>query len=422
MQNEIKETAPVIFTSEMKKDYTILVPDMATIQFRLLRAVLRNEGFLVEILQNSGKQVVDEGLKHVHNDTCYPALLVIGQMLDALNSGQYDLNKTALLITQTGGGCRASNYIYLLKKALIKAGYDQIPVLPLNFSEILGGGKGVRITVAQYRKGLIGIVYGDLIMLLKNQVIPYEKNKGDTEKTIEKWIDLLTEQINQGKCYSFRAMKKNFDAIVADFAAIPVRTERRVKVGVVGEIYVKYSPLGNNGLEKFLISQGCEVMLPGVLGFMMYAVSNTEVSYRLYGGSRLLRRVMRIVGAYFAKIDRMMIEAVETRSQFVAPSPFYEMKALSEGIIGHGCKMGEGWLLTSEMIELCEKGYENIICAQPFGCLPNHVAGKGMIRKIKEMHPKANIVPIDYDPGASKVNQENRIKLMLAVARESMEE
>lgn len=420
-KKEKKEKDPTIFTAEMKKDYTILVPDMATIQFRLLRAVLRKEGFNVEILKNGGKQVVDEGLKHVHNDTCYPALLVIGQMLDALNSGQYDLEKTALLITQTGGGCRASNYIYLLKKALIKAGYGNIPVLPLNFAEILGGGKGAKITIPQYRRGLIGIVYGDLIMLLKNQVVPYEINKGDTERTIEKWIDLLTRQINKGSCYSFKAMRKNFDAIAADFAAIPIQKETRVKVGVVGEIYVKYSPLGNNGLEEFLISQGCEVMLPGVLGFMMYAVSNTEVSYNLYGGSKLLRRIMRIVGAYFAKIDRMMIEAVEKRPQFVAPSPFYEMKALSEGIIGHGCKMGEGWLLTSEMIELCEKGYENIICAQPFGCLPNHVAGKGMIRKIKELHPKANIVPIDYDPGASKVNQENRIKLMLAVARESME-
>lgn len=421
MPKKNKEKDPTLFTSDMKKDYTLLIPDMATIQFRLLRAVLLRAGFQIEILHNSGKQIIDEGLKYVHNDTCYPALLVIGQMIDALNSGKYDLKKTALMITQTGGGCRASNYIYLLKKALKKAGYGDIPVLPLNFAEIVGAkSREAKPSIPDYMKGVVTLIYGDLIMLLQNQVRPYEINKGDTDALVEEWINKIIERINKNNCYSYYSMKKIFGAITRDFSKIPVKRTPKVKVGVVGEIYVKFSPIGNNNLEEFLASQDCEVMLPGVLGFVLYVLDNSIESYRLYGGSRFVKIFMQTLVKHLTHMERLMLEAVKKEPCFVAPSPFFEMKAMSDGIIGHGCKMGEGWLLTSEMIELCEKGYENIICAQPFGCLPNHVAGKGMIRKIKENQPNANIVPIDYDPGAAKVNQENRIKLMLAVAKETL--
>lgn len=415
-----KQTDPFVFTKEMKKDYKLLIPNMATVQFKLLTTVLNKAGFNVEVLHNGGKQVADTGLKYVHNDTCYPALLVIGQMIDALNSGKYDLKKTALMISQTGGGCRASNYLYLLKKALVKAGYPNIPVMPLNFADILGG-EGAKVSLFEYRKGLIATCYGDLLVLLRNQIRPYEIQKGESDKLLDSWVKRLQKMFYADKGYSMKEIRSNFKIIADDFAKIKVNRVPKVKVGIVGEIYVKFCPLGNNNLEDFLATQDCEVMMPGLLGFMMYCVENSIITYELYGGNKLAYGIYKLVDKYLTKIDMAMIDAVSAHPEFTAPSPFHEMKDMSNGIIGHGCKMGEGWLLTSEMVELCEKGYNNIICAQPFGCLPNHVCGKGMIRKISETHPNANIVPIDYDPGASRVNQENRIKLMLSIAKEQLD-
>lgn len=407
----------VEFTKDMM-DYTILAPNMANIHFTMLINVFREYGYNVELLQNEGREVVDEGLKYVHNDTCYPALLVVGQLIDALNSGKYDVNKTALLITQSGGGCRASNYIHLLRKALRKAGYPQVPVISLNLSG-LEKNSGFKIRITMALKMLCAMIYGDLIMLLKNQTEPYEINKGESNALVKKWTDNISEQFRKGKGYSIKEMKKNLGDITKSFTKIKLEKTDKVKVGVVGEIYVKYSPLANNRLEEFLFSQGCEVMVPGLLGFFLFKTDNRLEDIKLYGGKKIKKIAMKVAMRVLTAIETVFINAVKENSSFVAPAPYAHIKENCTKIIGAGCKMGEGWLLTAEMMELIESGYGNIVCAQPFGCLPNHIVGKGMIRKLKEMYPDSNIVPIDYDPGATRVNQENRIRLMLAVAKEN---
>jgi predicted nucleotide-binding protein (sugar kinase/HSP70/actin superfamily) len=342
-------------------------------------------------------------------------------MIDALNSGKYDLNKTAVMITQTGGGCRASNYIHMLRKALKNAGYGNIPVLSMNLSG-LEKESSFRFTVPMIRKAVAALAYGDILMLLNNQVKPYEINTGDSAEVVNKWVDSLCLDFSKGKSLSAREAKHNMARIAADFNDIPVKRIPKIKTGIVGEIYVKYSSLANNELEEFLFKQGCEVMSPGIMGFILFKVDNRIEDYKLYGGSFLKYKVANLLLNYLNKIQQILIDSVSKYEHFVAPLPYHELKQLVDGIIGWGSKMGEGWLLTAEMIELIREGYSNIICAQPFGCLPNHIVGKGMVRKVRSLYPNANIVPIDYDPGATRVNQENRIKLMLAVAAERLAE
>lgn len=407
----------VEFTKDMM-DYTILAPNMLDVHFSLFLNIFAQYGYKVELLKNDGRAVVDEGLKYVHNDTCYPALLVIGQLIDALNSGKYNPDKTALLITQSGGGCRASNYIHLLRKALKKAGYPQVPVISLNLSG-LEKNSGFKIRLSMALKMLFAVIYADLMTLLKNQVEPYEKNKGQSAELVQKWVDDISAQFKKGRGYSFRDIKKTLPEITRTFAEIPVNDIKKIKVGVVGEIYVKYSPLANNHLEEFLASQDCEVMVPGLLGFLNFKVDNRLEDIKLYGGNPFKKIAMQFAMWYLSKVEKNLNDAAAAHGNFVVPESYAHIKEKCTKIIGPGCKMGEGWLLTAEMMELIESGYGNIVCAQPFGCLPNHIVGKGMIRKLKEMYPQSNIVPIDYDPGATRVNQENRIKLMLAIAKEN---
>ncbi len=410
----------VEFTREMKKDYTIITPNMAPIHFELIKNVLQSYGYHIDLLRTTGREIVDEGLKYVHNDTCYPALLSIGQLMHALHSGKYDLHKVALIMTQTGGGCRASNYIHLLRKALKKDGLDYIPVISLNLSG-LERNSGFQITLPLLRRAIAALTYGDLLMLLKNQVKPYEVMEGASDALVEHWILTLTKLFEQGRAFSQHEVREYFDRIVQSFAEIERRDVVKTKVGIVGEIYVKYSPLANNGLEQFLFEQECEVMVPGILGFMIFKVDNRLEDIRLYGGNQAKKQLCTVLKWYFTKFEADLIAAVKKHPQFTPPAPYAHLKELAGEVIGYGCKMGEGWLLTAEVMELIESGYGNVVCTQPFGCLPNHIVGKGMIRKVKSVYPQANIVPIDYDPSATKVNQENRIKLMLAVARETAE-
>lgn len=408
-----------LFTEEMKKTHTILVPQMAPTHFALLAGVFGQCGYRLKVLQNHSPSVAATGLKYVHNDTCYPALLVIGQMIDALNSGDYDVNKVALLITQTGGGCRASNYIFLLRKALQKAGYGQVPVLSLNFSG-LEKEYSLKLSVSTLRKVICAVLYGDELMSLANQCRPYENRQGDADRLVDYWISILCQDFAEGKSMSKKEMTRRFTDIAQSFSVLHVTRVPKVKVGIVGEIYVKYSPLGNNQLEEFLAGEGCEVSMPGLLGFVLYCVVNTMETVDLYGGNPLMRFGARLLLGWLEKRENLLIDAIRQYPQLTAPAPFSSTMKASEGMIGRGNKMGEGWLLTAEMMELQEHGVENIICAQPFGCLPNHICGKGMMNKIRSVYPTANIVAIDYDPSATRVNQENRIKLMLSVAREKL--
>ncbi len=408
------------FTKEMKKSYKILFPNMCDIHFHIIQRVFKDFGYDIELLTDTGQHIVEEGLKYVHNDTCYPALLTIGQMISALKSGKYDLDKTALIMSQTGGGCRASNYIHLLRKALASAGMGHVPVISVNLSG-MEKNSGFKISLPLIRRALAALIYGDLLMLLNNQVMPYEKNKGESLALVAKWSDYIIEKFEHRQAFSSRHIKKYLKLIVDDFAKIETLDIKKVKVGIVGEIYVKYSALANNNLEAFLAQQDCEVMVPGIMSFMLFKVDNRLEDIELYGGSSLKKFFVKRMFNYFTTFETHILEALHG-SKFVAPARYSHLKELVRPVIGHGCKMGEGWLLTAEIMELIEQGYGNVVCAQPFGCLPNHIVGKGMIRKIRTIHENANIVSIDYDPSATKVNQENRIKLMLAVAKEELEQ
>ncbi len=416
-----KKTGRLLFTKEMRREYKILAPNMLPIHFKLFEKVLQKQGYNVELLTNNSHQVIEEGLKYVHNDTCYPALLVIGQMIDALNSGKYDVNKVAVIITQTGGGCRASNYIHLLRKALKSAGYGNVPVISLNLSG-MESNPGFSLSPALIMQFVAGLVYGDLLMLLNNQVKAYEINRGESMALVDSWVDRLIEQFSRGKGLMGEEFRNNLKQIADEFDAIPVNRVPKVKVGVVGEIYVKYAPIANNNLEDFLASQDCEVMVPGLMGFALFKIDNRLDDINLYGGSSIKYKAVSFLKDFCTKMESAMLNALKEHPNFVSPSPYAHLRTLVNGVVGYGSKMGEGWLLTAEMLELCESGYENIVCTQPFGCLPNHINGKGMIGKIRKVCPQANITPIDYDPSATKVNQENRIKLMLSVARENLAE
>ncbi len=402
------------FTEDMIKTHTILVPDMLPIHFKMLCRIFEAEGYKMELLQNDSRAVVDEGLKNVHNDACYPALLVIGQFMDALNSGKYDVNKVALLITQTGGGCRASNYIHLLRKAVDK-NYPQVPVVSLNFSG-LEKDSAFRIKPAMFVKLLHAVLYGDLLMTCYNKCRAYEVHKGDSKKMLDKWQNRMGN-IFRKKEKKYLKTKKIYRDILNDFASIELSSEKKIKVGIVGEIYVKYSPLANNHLEDFLISEGCEPVVPSLLEFVMYCAAGTFNDADIYDNHNKMSFAYKMGYKLLYAKQKELIKVMKEQGSFEPLHDFEYLRKLADKYINQGVVMGEGWLIPAEMAALAKSGVENIICTQPFGCLPNHIVAKGMSRAIKQDNPNANIVAIDYDPGATRVNQENRIKLMLANAR-----
>lgn len=401
----------------MKKDYTVLVPNMLPMHFTLLARVLGNYGIKADILTSTGQHIKDTGLKYVHNDTCYPAILVIGQFITTLESGKYDPHKVALLLFQTGGGCRASNYISLLRKALKKAGYGYIPVISMSFAG-LEKHPGFKMTLPMLHRFVYAVFYGDLLMLLRNQCRPYEIRRGESDELAAAWTDRLAKEMDIDSKVSYGRVKENYKLIIEDFNKIPRAEVGRTKVGVVGEIFVKYSPLGNNNLEDFLVREGAEVTVPGLLDFCLYCVYNNMMDATLQGRNKKQYPIWKLAYKYLIKKQADMINIIRENSEFEPPTPFEHTVSLTKGYIGIGAKMGEGWLLTAEMLELADKGIKNIVCTQPFGCLPNHICGKGMMKPIKEKNPDINIVAIDYDAGATAVNQENRIKLMLANSKD----
>lgn len=402
------------FTEDMIKTHTILVPDMLPVHFKLLISIFESNGYKMELLRNDSRAVVDEGLKNVHNDTCYPALLVIGQFMDALKSGKYDPNKTALLITQTGGGCRASNYIHLLRKSVAK-NFPQVPVVSLNFSG-LEKDSAFKITPVMFLKMLYAVLYGDLLMSCYNKCRANELVSGASKKTLDKWQKKLGTIFKSGS-REYMKTKKLYTQILDDFAAVEMSKVKKIRVGIVGEIYVKYSPLANNHLEDFLISEGCEPVVPALMEFVLYCVAGTINDAKLYDKKTKMTAAYSIAYKLINSKQRELMKVVKKHGVFDPPHDFEHVRKLADKYINQGVVMGEGWLIPAEMAALAESGVKNIICAQPFGCLPNHIVAKGMSRAIKEGYPDANIVAIDYDPGATRVNQENRIKLMLANAK-----
>ena len=402
------------FTEDMIKTHTILVPDMLPIHFRLIMSIFEAEGYKMELLRNDSRAVVDEGLKNVHNDACYPALLVIGQFMDALKSGKYDPDKTALMITQTGGGCRASNYIHLLRKA-VDRNFPQVPVVSLNFSG-LEKDSAFKITAGMFLKMVYAIMYGDLLMTCYNKCRTYELNKGDSEKVLTKWEKRIGNMFRKNSKFFLKLEKISTD-ILDDFGNIKLSDVKKIRVGIVGEIYVKYSPLANNHLEDFLISEGCEPIVPALLDFVMYCASGTFNDAKIYDNGNINSGIYYIGYEIMYHFQKKLIRIMEKHGKFEPFHDFEYLRKLADKYINQGVVMGEGWLIPAEMGALSQSGVQNIICAQPFGCLPNHIVAKGMSRAIKQDNPEVNIVAVDYDPGATRVNQENRIKLMLANAK-----
>lgn len=407
------------FTKEMAKEYTILAPPLFPIHEQLFLPLINEWGYNIKMMENTGENVMRKGLKYCHNDTCYPAQIVIGEMMDSIESGKYDVHKLAFIITQTGGGCRASNYISLMRKALSNAGYSFIPIISFNFQRDLEQ-SGFRLTIPMLYRMLYYVIAGDIIMTLKNQCLPYEAVSGITEKKVDFWIEEFRLRFPRHKFFSYSDILKCYREIVEDFDSIKLNSVKKVKVGIVGEIFVKFSPYGNNELEKFLIDEGAEPVIGGVVDFCLYCISNGITDYQLYGEKSVKAFLQWIGLKILEKKQNDARKVIEKFSTFTPMPSFSDIMKSRKGFISKGVKMGEGWLLTAEMLDLCENGVKNIVCAQPFGCLPNHIVGKGMIKGIKDKVQDANIVSVDYDFSSTKANQENRIKLMLENAKKNL--
>lgn len=404
------------FTKNMKKDYTILAPQMAPMHFKLISAAFKQEGYNLEILPET-KEALDYGLQYVNNDACYPSILVIGELISALKSGKYDLNKTAVMISQTGGSCRATNYLGFLKKAIKDSGFEKVPILSLNANGFEKQ-EGFKITPALAHRCLLAVSYGDILMKLLYHTRPYEINKGESEKLYNTWNERVKINIQNG---SFFEYKRNITNIIEDFSNIKTSSEKKVKVGIVGEILVKFSPFANNHLAEFIENEGGEVYTSSLMNFIKYCIfSDIFINERFKGklSALKLKITLWIIDRYTKVIDN----ALRKNKKFGNDESIETLAKKTSKYISIGNQSGEGWFLMGEMIEFIEKGVPNIVCVQPFGCLPNHITGKGMIKKLREEYSDkfVNIAPIDYDPAYSEVNQLNRIKLMLSVAKKNL--
>ena len=407
----------VIFTKEMKKNYTVICPQMAPLHFDVLEAAMKACGFNIVMMPAADPGSVDYGLKYVNNDACYPALIVVGQMMKALKSGDYDLNKTALLITQTGGGCRATNYIGFIRKALKNAGMEQIPVVSVS-AQGLEKNPGLKFTPKLLNHMVQAFVYGDLFMRVLYRTRPYEAVKGSANALYDKWNEKVKKDIAKADIGTF---KQNLRDIVKEFDDLELLDIVKPRVGVVGEILVKYHPLANNDIVGLLEREGAEAVVPDILGFGHYSAYNSVQKEKYLGGSSKARTFSGIAIKALEYYQKPMIEALKASKRFDAPVNIETLGEYAEPIVSLCNQTGEGWFLTGEMMELIHTGVNNIVCTQPFGCLPNHVVGKGVIKEIRRRYPLANIVAVDYDPGASEVNQLNRIRLMLASAYKNLE-
>ncbi len=407
----------VLFTKEMRETYTILCPQMSPIHFRMLESALNASGYHLEVLPNDNKQAVDVGLKYVNNDACYPSLMVVGQIMEALLSGKYNLNKTAVIMSQTGGGCRASNYIGFIRRALKKAGMEQIPVISLNLSK-LEKNPGFTISYQMVKRCMFGLVFGDLFMRCLYRMRPYEKEPGSANRLFRKWEDRCCEFVSKKPSYrQFRTMCRE---IVRDFDNLPIQEERKPRVGVVGEILVKFLPAANNYLVDLLESEGAEAVVPDLMDFLLYCFYNQNFKSDYLGTKKRTAALANFGILVLEKLRAAAADELSRSRHFDPPSQISRLGEMAKDIVSLGNQTGEGWFLTGEMLELIHSGVNNIVCTQPFACLPNHVVGKGVIKELRRQYPLSNIVAIDYDPGASEVNQLNRIKLMLSTAQKNL--
>ena len=407
-----------VFTKEMKKTYTILIPQMAPIHFELIETAVKSCGYNVVLLRDCTSHTVETGLKYVNNDACYPSILVTGQMIEALQSGKYDPDKTALIMSQTGGGCRATNYIGFIRKALKDAGFPNVPVISFN---VVGMEKmpGFKLTLPLIERLLKCVVYADLLqkMLTKNRA--YEIHKGETTELFNKWIEKCKELVVKS---SMKEFKKSIYEIVDDFEKIELDTSIiKPKVGIVGEVLIKYHPFGNNYIADKLEEEGAEVILPDFMGFVKFIATHKITFNQLIKTDATKAKLFKAAIKLIDILEKDTVLALSnSKKEYLLPCDIWELEDKVKDILSIGNQTGEGWFLTAEMIEYIEHGIPNIVCVQPFACLPNHVVGKGVIKTIRDKYPEANISPIDYDPGASETNQTNRIKLLMTVAKDNL--
>lgn len=409
----------VIFTKEKKKNYTLLCPQMSPIHFELIEPAIRSFGYNLVVLQNDDKTAVDTGLKYVNNDACYPSLIVIGQIMDALLSGKYDLDHTAVLMSQTGGGCRASNYIGFIRRALEKAGMAQIPVISINANG-METNPGFTYTPSMLVKALQAVVYGDVFMRVLYATRPYEAVPGSANALHEKWKKICVKALST-KSAGMMTFVKNIRGIIHDFDNLERTNVHKPKVGIVGEILVKFSPTANNHIVELLESEGAEAVMPDLMDFLLYCFYNSNFKADNLGMKRSTAHLCNMAISLLEYMRKAARIALEKSTHFTPPSRIKDLAVMANGFVSLGNQTGEGWFLTGEMLELIKSGVNNIVCVQPFGCLPNHIVGKGVIKELRYANPKANIIAVDYDPGASEVNQLNRIKLMLSTAQKNLE-
>ncbi|WP_068781123.1 2-hydroxyacyl-CoA dehydratase [Paenibacillus sp. GM2] len=407
----------VLFTEEMKQNYTILIPQMSPIHFELYEAVLNSEGYRAELIPEVTPDTIDEGLRFVNNDACYPAILTIGQLVHALRSGKYDVHRTAVIMSQTGGACRATNYIALLRKALKDAGLEQIPVISLN-AVGLEKHPGFEFSLGLIKKLIAATVYGDALMRVRNRIRPYELQAGSTDDLFRKWMDTCRASLYH---FSFRIYRSNLARIVQDFDTLPIANQRKPRIGVVGEILVKFHPGANNHIVELIEQEGAEAAIPDILDFFLYCSYGPMYKGQHLGKSKLGIAGGRSVIYFLEQFRKPLKDALLVSERFTAPLTIFELADKASRLLSVGNQAGEGWFLTAEMMELIESGVTNIACIQPFACLPNHVTGRGMLKGLKELYPAANITAIDYDASETEVNQINRLKLMLATAFKNIE-
>lgn len=407
----------VEFTKEMRKDYTLLVPQMSPIHFEFLEPALRFCGYNVKVLEQGGMDDVNTGLKYVNNDACYPSLIVIGQLMNALLSGKYDTDKIALVISQTGGGCRATNYISFIRRALEKAGYGHIPVVGLS-AQGIEKNSGFSFTPGLLNRAVQAVVYGDVFMRVVYKTRPYEVKPGSVNKLHRQWAAKCRRDVAKGNFFTFQ---KNIRGIIRDFDRIPLKDIKKPRVGIVGEILVKFLPDANNHLVELLEREGAEAVVPDLLDFFMYSFYNSNFKYRYLGKSKKSAVISNSAIWIVERYRQTLRKELAKSHRFEPPAYIKDLASYAKPFVSIGNQTGEGWFLTGEMIELIHSGAPNIVCTQPFACLPNHVVGKGVIKELRQSFPEANIVAIDYDPGASEVNQINRIKLMLSAAEKNLE-
>lgn len=405
------------FTKDMKATHTIIAPQLSPIHMHMMKEAFIAEGYNFKVLEKADRSDIERGLKFINNDACFPAIMAVGQLLNYVMSPNCDTERVAVIISQTAGGCRATNYIGWLKQALERSGLGHIPVLSFNLHG-LEEHEGFKINMSIVKRLVMAILYGDLLMRMLHRIRPYERTKGQTEEVYKRWSDICAKNVFD---YNWKQFKKDAANIVKEFDEIPIHENvQRPRVGIVGEILIKFQPDANNRAVELLEAEGGEAVVPDFMDFVLYCAFDDIYRSDKMAGSKLRKFGAKILIWYIEHKRDILRKALSASKRFTPMPHIYDIAKMAEEIVSLGNQSGEGWLLTGEMVELIEGGVTNILCVQPFACLPNHITGKGVMKALRAAYDNVNIAAVDYDAGASEVNQLNRIKLLMSVANKNL--